>query len=330
MQDRELVSVTADAARFSERGEPCWDPAFAAHRAALAAYRPIRRFIRRHMLVGADGRVKRLLRMHEVDRGEAIWESQRDSDAWAYGMWRMRLEDESALESRRLASDYELPRSTMLGRHALDFEMRICADERTLNDSRCDWLFSHAAAASLRLVWARARALAQGMAKARDGAFGRGMLEGRNKLELLGELADDGSITFTSFGPSSNHALHPRPHQEKSQRREAYQRAMARRHERVLDTCRGPCLRFTFEKGWQTVYSAAPDPSHSSAGVRRLRLFVKGRPAFYLFPFERGYCARLCDKPMEVWDSAPWRAIDTLRHAVVRHERMFGKAVGVA
>jgi hypothetical protein len=66
-------------------------------------------------------------------------------------------------------------------------------------------------------------------------------------------------------------------------------------------------------------------PERSGEDVKRLRLFAPGRPTIYVFPTMQGFCARLLGRPIESIDTAPWRAIDTLRHAVAQYERMFGR-----
>ncbi len=160
------------------------------------------------------------------------------------------------------------------------------------------------------------------MAQAGVGGWGPGMLEQRTDLLLTGHLEPSGAVHLVLEGPAVVAPLRPRATRPKEARIAEYAKAQESRRTEILDICAGPCLRFTYESGWQVV-DAAHTPT--SVDVRRRRLFAPGRPAFFLFETtDGGYCARLCERRVEVVDSAPWRAIATLHQAVLRYERMYG------
>lgn len=333
---RESIVITAEAARFNPKSGPSWDFTYAAYKSAMELYRPMARFIRRHVISRSDARVRRLWGLKSSGKvGEAIARDEADCAAWAYMMWCRRLEPDVHVRLWRGSKARELFRrhnryrpDIELGRHALDYDLNVDLGEQQLNVSQSDWMLQHASAAALRCIWAQALNLAGGMSQAGAGAWGPGMLEERTDLLLTGRLEKSGGVHLIVDGPALVAPLQPRASRPKEARVAEYAKAQESRQAEIREICAGACLRFTYESGWQVV-DAANTPT--SMDVRRRRLFAPGRPAFFLFETpDGGYCARLCERRLEVVDSAPWRAIATLQQAVLRYERMYGPVAHAA
>jgi hypothetical protein len=327
---RESIVVTAEAARFDPKSGPSWDFTFAAYKSAMELYRHMARFIRRHVISRSDARIRRLRGLNSSSKvGEAMARDEADRTAWAYMMWCRRLEPDAHVRLWRGPKARELFRrhnpyrpDIELGRHALDYELKVDLAEQQLNISQSDWMLRHASAAALRYIWAQALDLARGMAQAGVGGWGPGMLEERTDVLVTGSLGPSGAVDLVVEGPAVVAPLQPRGTRPKEARAAEYAKLQESRRAEIREICAGPCLRFTYESGWQVV-DAANTPT--SVDVRRRRLFAAGRPAFFLFEtLDGGYCARLCERRLEVLDSAPWRAIATLHQAVLRYERMYG------
>lgn len=333
---RESIVVTAEAARFDPKSGPSWDFTFAAYKAAMGLYGSMARFIRRHVLSRSDARIRRLRGSKSAGKvGEAMARDEADCAAWAYMMWCRRLEPDAHVRLWRGPKARELYRrhnpcrpDIELGRHALDYDLNVDLAKQQLNISQSDWMLKHASAAALRCIWAQALDLASGMAEAGVGGWGPGMLEERTDVLVTGRLGSSGAVHLVVEGPAVVAPLQPRATHPKDARVAEYAKAQESRRAEIREICAGPCLRFTYGSGWQVV-DAANVPT--SVDVRRRRLFAPGRPAFFLFETsDAGYCARLCERRLEVLDSAPWRAIATLHQAVLRYERMYGPVVGAA
>lgn len=324
--------TTADAARFDPQSDPSWDFNYAAHRAAYLLYRPLRRFIAKHVVDKAHPRIRRLLALPTSEAlGSALAADPRDRDAWALAMWLMAIEPgvQRRLWTRQELSTYrsfEEGRSWVkLGRQ-INFEVRVEVGTGQLNLTQSDWMLTHAAGTAMRALWAEARLLAAGMARAGDGSWDPEMLNQAVPLILNGRLGLSGAMSIRYEGVAISAVMQARPHGNKAARRRAIEQADAARLQSVRALCKGPCLRFSFEHGWRAVESSEPTKLAAPLDIRKMRLFAPGRPHFYCFPTDKGlWCARLKDRPLEVVEDERWKAIDTLRHAGSRYLKMFGQ-----
>ncbi len=319
----ELTSTLAKASAFGATGEILWDGDYLARIVAMQSYQSLRRFITRHVAPHADSRIRCLLRLGAEARARALLDDPRMLDAWAVAIWSSDLERMVSLRlwtqlSHPVVLD-RIPR-VVLDRDAMGMEFAVKAPNGPLRTVQAGWLLGHATLATLRHRFARARALARGMARAGDAVLGKDMLGG-NSLALTGEVQDGGDLKFTVEAEPMRDTLTPRPHQTKAQRRMAAEVLRQQRLQKLMQLCAGPCLRFSWRDGWGVASSSVPSLG-VGVGVKRHRLFAVGRPAFVLFATQTGWCARMADVPLEVHDDMPWKVIDTLRHAFTRYKKL--------
>ncbi len=319
----ELTSTLAKASAFGSEGEILWDGDYMAYVVAMQSYRSLRRFITRHVAPHADSRIRCLLRLDAEARARTLLDDPRALDAWAVAIWSSDLERKASLRLwTQLSHPEMLDRipQVVLDRDAMGMEFAVKAPDGPLRAAQADWLLRHATLATLRHRFARARALARGMARASDAVLGKDMLGG-NSLVLTGEVLDGGDLQFTVEAEPMRGTLAPRPHQTKVQRRMAAEVLRQQRLQELMQLCTGPCLRFSWLDGWGVASSSVPNPA-VGVNVKRHRLFAVGRPAFVLFATPTGWCARMADVPLEAHDDMPWKVIDTLRHAYTRYKKL--------
>ena len=316
-----LTTTSARASAFDMDGELLWDGDYLAFVIAAQTYRSLRRFITHHVAPGADSRIRSMLCLEIDPRAKVLSQDPRALDAWAVAIWSADLEGKAShprwtIPSTPCGRDREASRPSLV-RDAMGMTLSIKAPDGPLRVSQGDWILGHATLAILRDRFARARALAQGMADAGEAELGGEMI-GRNRLTLTGEVLQCGELRFTVDAATLPNTLAPRPHRSKSERRARLIELGRRRRDQLSQICAGPCLRFTLRDGWRVATSAVPDLA-AGIDVRRNRLFCDGRPPFILFSIPGGWCARMIEAPVEVLDDAPWKTIDTLRYAYSRY-----------
>jgi hypothetical protein len=318
MARTDLTVTEAGRTAFSDDDEVVRDGDYLAYVVAAQSYRALRRYITRHVVPHADALIRRLLSLAPDQCAQQISDDPRALAAWAVAIWSQDLECE-------VSSRLWLPRSAppgrcgmpraVLDRAAMSMELDVKAPEGLLRQAQADWLLRHATLAVLRHRFARARAVAHGMAQAGDADLGKSMI-GRNRLSLAGE-ADVRTVRFTVQGERTQDVLLPQPHGTKAARR-----AQRLEHLRQLTrVCVGLCLRYSQRDGWGVATSSAPDAA-SVAVLKRHRLLVEGRPHFLLFPTTTGWCARMERAPLETLDSEPGGAIACLREAYRRYRTL--------
>jgi hypothetical protein len=322
MTQAESTSVLAKASAFSSRAAIVRDGDYLACMVAYRTYRYLRRFIIRHVVPHADGHIRRLLRVDELQRVAAVVARADASDAWAVAIWTHDLERHARERlwamGGRFGRDPEV--RLQLDRISFGMDLEVKVPSGRLQEDQAQWLLGHAALATLRRRFARARAVAAGMAKAGDATLHKDLL-GRNLLALVGEVLDNGDLRFSAEEEPMRGVLMPASRPSKGDRRGAFEQALLDRRAQLCQCCVGPCLTFSWCDGWSVAASAIPDLA-GGVGVRRHRLFVPGRPMFLLFAVPQGWCARMVDSPLQVHDTLPWKAIDTLRHAYTKHAQL--------
>jgi len=321
MRRLETIAFTAEGARFHGRSFRCDDLSYAADRAVHGIYRALGKHIRRHLAPGCDKRIRRLRASFKP--GRQLQHTEKDTVAWAYMMWSSRLEPLATVRMWEEVRPRHKGVAHQLSRAALDYHFVAEDGQHWLRRDHAEWLLEHVSAVLLRLIWSRALALAQGMTQAGELAWGPGMLEEQTDLRFRAARAPSGALRLTCQGPAVEEIFKPRVTHATSDRKQAAAQMLEQRAERIRAQCRGPCLRFDFQSGWAAIDGTLPSRDFAGTDVRRHRLFVPGRPVFYLFRVAQGYCARLVHPPIEASDKEPWRAIDTLRHAAMRYCERF-------
>lgn len=310
---------TASPVAFDQKGESLRFGDEMAREVALRAYRFLRRFIVDHLVPDADARIRRMLSMQPRARAVRMRQDPRAIDAWAVAIWSSDMEMAALcrLWTRQPIMSERQRISITLNRDAMGMAMDISLGHRPLLASQGEWLLWHATMALLRHRFGKARALAAGMAKAGYADLGEAMV-GPSRLTVSGEVLSDGGVHFRVTGEVMSGLLQAAPSSLKAQRAAAASQEQHRVGEARARICAGPCLRFCWREGWSAGSATAPNVA-AGVVVKRNRLFLKDRPAFIIFATPTGWCARTIHEPVEVHDSEPWTAIDTLRHAVVRY-----------
>jgi hypothetical protein len=316
-----MVSTRARASAFNFKDELLWDGDYLAAIVAMQSYRSLRRFITRHVAPHADRRIRELLKREAEERAGMLTNDGRALDAWTVALWSydIELRVHQRLWSRWHPTCAGDAPKVALNKDSMAMEFVVKAPHGRLHVAQAHWLLRHATMANLTHRFARARALARGMAQAHDIEL-EGELIGLSRLTLFGEVLDGGDLQFTADAEVMQDVLTPRPQREKAERRIAAAEAHQRRLQWLRGLCSGLCLRFSWRDGWTVSASTVPDIA-AAVAIKRNRLFAEGRPAFILFATSTGCCARMVDVPLEVLDDQPWMAIDTLRHAYVRYRR---------
>lgn len=313
-----LTVTEAGATAFSDDDEVVRDGDYLAYVVAAQSYRALRRYITRHVVPRADAQIRRLLSLAPDQCAQQISDDPRALAAWAVAIWSQDLEREVSsrlwLQPAAAPGRRGMPRA-VLDRAAMSMELDVAAPEGLLRQAQADWLLRHATLAVLRHRFARARAVAHGMAQAGDAELCESTI-GRNRLTLAGE-ADVRTVRFTIQGERTENVLLPRPHGTKAARQAERLEQLRQR----AQVCVGPCLRFSKRDGWGVATSSAPDAA-AIAMLRRHRLFVEGRPHFLLFPTTTGWCARMERAPLETLDLEPGGAIACLREAYRRYRTL--------
>jgi hypothetical protein len=323
MAKTELTITLSCASAFDPDDDVLWDGDYLAYVVASQSYRRLRKFITRHVVPHADARIRRLMRVSAEERARIISDDPRAMDAWAVAIWSSDLDRKAVSRHWTKSSEPWTARDPkppiVLDRDAMGMELTVKAPKGLLRVAQADWVLRHATLATLRHRFARAKALAVGMARAGDADSGQDML-GANKLALTGEVLDTGALQFTVNAEPMCDTLTPCPQRTKEERRLADESLRQRHLAEIKERCAGPCLRFSWREGWGVAPSSVPDLA-AGVSVKRHRLFAAGRPAFLLFATPTGWCARMVEACLEVHDDLPWKVIDTLRHAYTRYKK---------
>lgn len=322
-----FTEISADGARFCDRERPMWGGGGSAERAMHHVYHALQRHIGRHVAPQANARIARLIALQAPSAlGQQIAKCQKDRLAWAFLLWLCSIEPN--VLQRRWGKRAGLPQGGSFARQSvhLDFgqllhHLPVSIDREAKSKGQAQWLQWHAAETVLLDLWGRAVSAAEDMA-----ACGFATRESRIEADppiLKGQVRADGSATFRRPTGSVPGRLPPAPRSSKHVRRERQAKKQSGRSDSLNAVARSPCLRFSWENGWQVMDAAKPHRGLDGQDIRRFRLFEKGRPHAYLIRTAEGFVGRLVAPSIEVVDTTAWKAIDLLRAAYRRHCEQF-------
>jgi len=291
-------------ARASARGEKPLPPTSP----ALAIYRSIDRYLRRHVTPNSHAMLIRWISSGDpMLIGREIWGSSKAQAAWAYLLWIFTIEPTVQRRRFRVSGLATASRGWCVVFHAESFAQAFALDRREavrIHDS------APLVGAALLQAWHAAMQAARSMAARRLASWGPGTL----RLDPAAQTVDE---RFLEERPKDLLGGTVRP----SKQRRLQQRAddFARRSEELDKFFGDPCLLFD-----GTDWNVSPEPTTDAPTVSKpaalcfvkARLFgIPGQPRVILRRSADGWTARLIVQPIQVSGDSERACFALLREA---------------